>query len=50
MSCLPSIAEYVIFGSGRPVLILPGAPNVTRPIRLDTIGIAWDSAALRREL
>lgn len=37
-----SIAEYVIFGSGRPVLILPGAPNVTRPIRLDTIGIAWD--------
>ena len=36
------IAECVIFGSGRPVVIIPEAPNGTAEIRLDTVGIAWD--------
>jgi nucleotide-binding universal stress UspA family protein len=36
------IAESVIFGSGRPVLIVPEAPRSTGAIALDTVGIAWD--------
>jgi nucleotide-binding universal stress UspA family protein len=36
------IAESVIFGSGRPVLILPGAPKRNPEIRLDEVGVAWD--------
>ena len=36
------IAETVIFGSGRPVLILPDDRQRTKPISLDTLGIAWD--------
>jgi nucleotide-binding universal stress UspA family protein len=35
------IAESVIFGSGRPVLILPGAPR-NPEIKLDRVGVAWD--------
>ena len=35
------IAECVIFGSGRPVIVVPAEPR--RKIQtLDTIGIAWD--------
>jgi nucleotide-binding universal stress UspA family protein len=36
------IAETVIFGSGRPVLILPDDRQKFKPISLDTLGIAWD--------
>jgi nucleotide-binding universal stress UspA family protein len=42
------IAEKVIFGSGRPVVILPQpSPNTTekpRALSLERIGIAWDSS------
>ena len=34
-------AETVIFGSGRPTLILPEAPR-TRPFELGTVVVAWD--------
>ena len=34
-------AEAIIFGSGRPTLILPEAPK-RRPFRLGTIAVAWD--------
>lgn len=34
-------AESVIFGSGRPTLILPEAPR-SRPFELGTIAVAWD--------
>ena len=37
-----TIAETVMFGSGRPVLILPADPQRIKPIRLDALGIAWD--------
>jgi nucleotide-binding universal stress UspA family protein len=36
------IAECVIFGSGRPVLILPEVPARTADVKLDAIGVAWD--------
>lgn len=35
------VAESVIFGSGRPVLVYPAVP-VRKIERLDTIGVAWD--------
>ena len=34
-------AESVIFGSGRPTLILPETPR-SRPFELGTIAVAWD--------
>jgi len=34
-------AEAVIFGSGRPTLILPASPR-PRPFELGTVAIAWD--------
>jgi nucleotide-binding universal stress UspA family protein len=34
-------AESIIFGSGRPTLILPETVR-SRPFKLDTIAIAWD--------
>jgi nucleotide-binding universal stress UspA family protein len=37
------IAEAVIFGSGRPVLVLPARSNV-RPIALNTALVAWDGS------
>jgi nucleotide-binding universal stress UspA family protein len=37
-----TIAESVIFGSGRPVLILPANAQQNKPITLDALGIAWD--------
>ncbi|MEP9355700.1 universal stress protein [Xanthobacter sp. KR7-65] len=36
------IAECVIFGSGRPVLVMPDKPTNTGGITFDRIGIAWD--------
>ena len=34
-------AESVIFGSGRPILVLPETPR-SRPLELGTIAVAWD--------
>jgi nucleotide-binding universal stress UspA family protein len=34
-------AETVIFGSGRPTLILPETPH-SRPFELGTVAVAWD--------
>lgn len=34
-------AESIIFGSGRPTLILPESPK-PRPFRLGTVAVAWD--------
>ena len=34
-------AEAVIFGSGRPILVLPERPS-PRPFELGTVAIAWD--------
>jgi nucleotide-binding universal stress UspA family protein len=36
-------AEAVIFGSGRPTIVLPQAPR-SRPFELGTIALAWDSS------
>lgn len=36
------VAESVIFGSGRPVLVYPAVPVGEPELRLDTIGVAWD--------
>jgi nucleotide-binding universal stress UspA family protein len=36
------IAESVIFGSGRPVVIFPASRRRAAPVRLDVIGVAWD--------
>lgn len=36
------IAECVLFGSGRPTIILPEAPKTRRPLSLDVVGVAWD--------
>lgn len=35
-------AEAVIFGSGAPVIVLPGPGKVASPISLDTVTVAWD--------
>lgn len=35
-------AETVIFGSGRPTIVLPGAPKRSDPLSLNVIGVAWD--------
>ncbi|MBL6853797.1 MAG: universal stress protein [Alphaproteobacteria bacterium] len=35
-------AESVIFGSGRPVLLLPGPAHIRRSPSLDRITLAWD--------
>jgi len=37
-----NIAESVIFGSGRPVLVFPATRRRTSPVRLDVVGVAWD--------
>ncbi len=35
------IAEAIIFGSGRPTLVLPDRPRI-RPLELKTVMVAWD--------
>jgi nucleotide-binding universal stress UspA family protein len=35
-------AETVIFGSGRPVIVLPHTRGRPGPLRLDTVIVAWD--------
>ena len=37
-----SVAECVIFKSGRPVLLLPAATKSPELMRLDRVGLAWD--------
>jgi nucleotide-binding universal stress UspA family protein len=36
------VAESVIFGSGRPVIVLPETPKRHVPLSLDVVGVAWD--------
>jgi nucleotide-binding universal stress UspA family protein len=36
------VAECVIFGSGRPTIVLPEGPKRIGPLSLDVIGVAWD--------
>lgn len=36
------VAECVVFGSGRPTLILPEVPRRTEPLHLGAVGVAWD--------
>jgi nucleotide-binding universal stress UspA family protein len=36
------IAEHLIFGSGRPVLVLPDNPSLNPAGPLDNIAVAWD--------
>lgn len=36
------VAECVIFGSGRPVIVFPAGVKRNSDVRLDAIGIAWD--------
>ncbi len=36
------VAESVIFGSGRPVIVLPEAPRLGAARSLDVVGVAWD--------
>lgn len=36
------VAECVVFGSGRPTLILPEVPKRTGSLRPDVVGVAWD--------
>lgn len=35
-------AESIIFGSGRPTLVIPGEWKRRAPFRLDTVVVAWD--------
>jgi nucleotide-binding universal stress UspA family protein len=36
------VAECVVFGSGRPTLVLPEEPKRRRPSSFDDVGVAWD--------
>ncbi|MFN3348629.1 universal stress protein [Pseudorhodoplanes sp.] len=36
------VAESVVFGSGRPVIVIPQDTGRRRPSTFDTVGIAWD--------
>ena len=36
------VAECVIFGSGRPTIVLPEAPKRGSPSSFDVVGVAWD--------
>lgn len=35
-------AQAIIFGSGRPVLVIPDSRKITAPIKLETAVVAWD--------
>jgi nucleotide-binding universal stress UspA family protein len=39
------IAESLVFGSGRPVLIFPGTGDRTLSDAIDTVAVAWDFSA-----
>lgn len=36
------VAECVIFGSGRPTIVLPEVPKRGGPLSFDVVGVAWD--------
>lgn len=36
------VAECVIFGSGRPTIVLPKAQDDSDPLSLDVVAVAWD--------
>jgi nucleotide-binding universal stress UspA family protein len=36
------VAECVVFGSGRPTIVVPEEPKRGRPSSFDMVGIAWD--------
>lgn len=36
------VAESVIFGSGRPTIVLPEVPKRGSPSSFDVVGVAWD--------
>ncbi len=36
------VAESVIFGSGRPTIVLPEVPKRAGPPSFDVVGVAWD--------
>lgn len=36
------VAECVIFGSGRPTIVLPEAPARRDPLSVDVVAVAWD--------
>ncbi len=36
------VAECVVFGSGRPTLVLPEEPKRRRPSSFGAVGVAWD--------
>ncbi|MCA3795086.1 MAG: universal stress protein, partial [Burkholderia sp.] len=36
------VAESVIFGSGRPTIILPEVPERSGSLSFDVVGVAWD--------
>lgn len=36
------LAETLIFGSGRPTVVLPERPRWSRAVALDTVVVAWD--------
>lgn len=36
------VAECVIFGSGRPTILLPEALESREPLSVDVVGVAWD--------
>ncbi|HEY0302268.1 MAG TPA: universal stress protein [Rhizomicrobium sp.] len=35
-------SEAVIFGTGRPVVVLPGPASFAKPLSLGTVAVAWD--------
>lgn len=36
------VAESVVFGSGRPAILIPDEPKRRRPSSFDVVGVAWD--------
>jgi nucleotide-binding universal stress UspA family protein len=36
------VAECVVFGSGRPMIVLPVAPRRSKPSSFEVVGVAWD--------
>ena len=36
------VAESVVFGSGRPTILVPDEPKRRRPSSFDVVGVAWD--------
>jgi nucleotide-binding universal stress UspA family protein len=39
-----SVAETVVFESGRPVIVMQPGPDAGKEVRLDTVVVAWDGS------